>query len=88
MRSGWRGLTALRKPNGGVGGIVAGDVVRRLVSRTMAQQFSKRTEKATAPFQNALSTRAGTESVTHVLQTLTDLDDPAPVVSVDGIGAW
>ena len=33
-------LTALRKPNGGVRGIVVGDIVRRLVGRTMAQQFS------------------------------------------------
>ena len=29
-------LTALRKPNGGVRGIVVGDIVRRLVGRTMA----------------------------------------------------
>ena len=28
-------LTALRKPTGGVRGIVAGDIVRRLVARTM-----------------------------------------------------
>ena len=62
-------LTALRKPNGGLRGIVAGDIVRRLVARTMAQEFSKRAENATAPFQCALSTRAGTECVTHVLQT-------------------
>ena len=49
----------------------------------MAQQFSKRAEKATT-FQCALSTNC----VTHVLQTLTDLDDRATVVSVDGIGAY
>ena len=28
-------LTALQKPNGGVRGIVSGDIVRRLVARTM-----------------------------------------------------
>ena len=33
-------LTALRKPDGGVRGIVAGDVVRWLIARTMAQQMS------------------------------------------------
>ena len=31
-------MTALHKPSGGVRGIVAGDVIRRLVARTMAQQ--------------------------------------------------
>ena len=81
-------LTALRKPNGGVRGIVVGDIVRRLVGRTMAQQFSKRVEVATSPFQYALSTRAGAECVTHVLQTLTDLDERATILSVDGIGAY
>ena len=31
-------MTALRKPDGGVRGIVAGDVIRRLVSRTIAKR--------------------------------------------------
>ena len=35
-------LTALKKPNGGVRGIVAGDILRRLVARTMAQQYAVR----------------------------------------------
>ena len=34
-------LTALRKPDGGVRGIVVGDVMRRLVARTMAKQVAK-----------------------------------------------
>ena len=37
LRVGW--LTTLQKPDGGVRGIVPGDVFRRLVSRTMAQQL-------------------------------------------------
>ena len=48
-------MTALQKSGGGVPGIVVGDVVRRLVGRTIAQQLSKAVEGATAPFQNALS---------------------------------
>ena len=43
---------------------------------------------ATSPFQHALSTRAVTECVTHVLKTLTDLDERATILSVDGIGAY
>ena len=44
-------LTALQKPSGGVRGIVAGDVLRRLVARTMAQQIGAEVETATAPHQ-------------------------------------
>ena len=32
-------MTVQAKPDGGVRGIVAGDVIRRLVARTMAQQL-------------------------------------------------
>ena len=76
-------LTALRKPNGGVRGIVAGDILRRLVARTMAQQYAVRVE-----FQYALSTRAGTKCVTHIVQALTDLNARTTVMSVDGTGAY
>ena len=53
--------TALAKPDGGVREIVVGDIVRRLVAKTMAKQVSKKAEKATALFQYALSTRTGYE---------------------------
>ena len=33
-------MTALQKPSGGVRGIVVGDIIRRLVSRTLAQQLA------------------------------------------------
>ena len=41
-------MIALQKPNGGVRGIVVGDVVRRLVAKTMAKQFMTRFEAATS----------------------------------------
>ena len=44
-------MTALQKPNGFVRGIVAGDIIRRLVARTVSQQLSPVVERATAPFQ-------------------------------------
>lgn len=81
-------LTALRKPDGGIRGIVAGEVLRRLVARTAAQQISDEVEAATAPFQYALSTRAGTECVSHILQATTDSDEEATILSIDGVGAF
>ena len=83
----WR-LTALSKPDGGVRGIVVGDIPRRLVARTIAKQIAKKVEAATAPFQYALSTKAGCECVAHVLQTLTDLSPEVTVTSIDGVGAY
>ena len=81
-------MTALQKPNGGVRGVVVGDIIRRLVARTMAKQVSKQAEVATAPFQYALSTKAGCECVAHILQCATDVDPEATVISVDGVGAY
>ena len=43
-------ITALQKPSGGVRGIVVGEVFRRLVARTMAQQLALSVEDATSPF--------------------------------------
>ena len=42
-------MTALRKPDGGVRGIVAGDVVRRRIARTMAQQIGKNSRSSHSP---------------------------------------
>ena len=41
-----------------------------------------------SPHQYALKTRAGCECVAHLLQSLTDFDEGATVVSVDGVGAF
>ena len=80
-------MTALQKPNGGVRGIVVGDVFRELVARTIAKQFAKQVEVATHLFQYALSTRAGTECVAHIVQALTRRDERAILLSVDGLGS-
>ena len=81
-------MSALRKANGGVRGIVVGDTLRRLVARTIAQQIGDAVERATSPFQYALKTRAGCECVSHMFQTLLDLDPRATILSVDGVGAF
>ena len=81
-------MTALSKLDGGVRGIVVGDVLWRLVARTISKQVIEKVEAATAPFQHALSTKAGCECVAHVLQTLTDLDPEATIMSIEGVGAY
>ena len=81
-------MVALRKNNGKVRGIVTGDVFRRTVARTLAQQLGKVFNEACAPFQYALSTRAGTECVHHILKVMTETRPTATVVSIDGIGAF
>ena len=81
-------LTALSKPDGGVRGIVVGDILRRMVARTIAKQIAKQVEAATAPFQYALSTKAGCECVAHMLQSLTDLNPEVTVTSIDGVEAY
>ena len=80
-------ITALQKARGGVRGIVAGDIVRRLVSRTMAQQLGPEVERATAPFQKAMRTRAGCECVAHALQALCEVDPELTSLSIDGTSA-
>ena len=41
-------MTALKKPQGGVRGIVVGDIMRRLVARTMARALGTKFQDATA----------------------------------------
>jgi len=79
-------LIALQKPNGRVRGIVIGDLLRRLVSRCLAQRYAKQIDQACLPHQYALSTRAGTEAVVHALTTDAEQHPTGTILSVDGIG--
>ena len=67
---------------------MAGDVIHRWMARTIAQQLGKVVESATAPFQNALCMQDGCECIAHALQSLTELDPEAIVLSIDGISAY
>ena len=67
---------------------MCGDIVRRLVVRSVAQQIAPAVQEATSPFQHALTTKAGGECVVHAIQSLTDLDSRATVISIDGISAF
>ena len=81
-------LTALKKENGKVRGVVAGSVLQRLACKAVAKQFSDDFLEATSPYQFALQTRAGTEALAHALRVLTDSDDETVVLSLDGVGAF
>ena len=81
-------MTALKNDDGRVRGIVAGSVLRRLVCKAIARQFAAKVLQATAPFQFALQTRAGTEALAHLLRYFTDRDPDTVIVSLDGIGAF
>ena len=71
----------MSKPDGCVRGIVAGDVIRRLVVRTISQQLAPAVERATSPHQYAMTTRAGCECVT-------ELDRQSTITSIDRVGAF
>ena len=81
-------MVALTKPTGGVRALVMGDVFRRLVARTLAQQFGEHFRMACAPFQYALSTRARPEALVRALRAATEADPRTTVLSIDGVGAF
>ena len=71
--------------------MAVGDIPQEVVDRIRLGRLtalSQKTEKATAPFQCALSTKAGCECVAHIVQALTDQDVNATVVTVDGVGTF
>ena len=81
-------MIALTKRSSGIRGIVVGRILRRLVVRTMAQSLGSLWKTATAPHQDALTTRSGCELIAHASQGFTDLDPEATVMSVDGVGVF
>ena len=81
-------MTALRKKEDEVRGIVAGSLIRQLVCKTVAKQFGEDSQNRTAPFQFALQTKAGTDALVHALRYITDQGEDAVITSLDGIGAF
>ena len=67
---------------------MCGDLVQRLVARSVAQQIAPAAQEAASPYQYALTTKSGGECVAHAIQSLTDLDSCATVLSIDGISAF
>ena len=60
---------------------------RRLVAKTISHQIRVQVERATAPFQYALSTK-GCECIAHIVQSLTDVYSNATIVSINEVGAY
>jgi len=81
-------MTALAKGASKVRGIAAGDTFRRVVAKTLAQQFAQEFDEACSPFQFALSTRAGTDCVGHALREVSNQYPGKVIISLDGIGAY
>ena len=79
-------MTALSKPDGGVRGIVVGDILRRLVARTIAKQIAKKVEETTTPFQYALTTKGGCECV--LISCRPSPSQETTIISIVGVGAY
>jgi hypothetical protein len=88
LQKGAAGLTDAHGPSARVRGLAVGDTLRRLVSRTLAQQFHKEFEHATAPQQFGIASKGGVDAAVHLLRMLTDLDPRATITQIDGVGAF
>ena len=75
-------MTAVRKPDGGVRGIATGTVFRRHVAKCLSRQYISEVEKVCAPYQFAMSTRAGADCVGHAVRAMTDLNPRTTVTAL------
>ena len=80
-------ISGLDKRGVDVRGITTGHTLRRLVARTLAQQYAVQFGEATAPHQYALSVKAGIDAVAHSLKAHTAQHPNSVVLSVDAVGA-
>ena len=81
-------MTATKKRNSKVRGLNAGDSFRRLVGRTLAQQYSEEFRAATKPYNYGLSVNSGMDAVIHAFRTLTDEQPHKVITKVDGVDAF
>ena len=63
-------------------------MLRRVVGRSLAQQFAPAVQAARLPHQHGFSTRAGTEAVIRLLRAAKEADARATVLSVDAVCAF
>ena len=79
-------MAALKNPTEACEALSPGDVVRRLVARTMGPTTGA--TKAATPHQYALSTRSGCDCVAHVLHGLTEMNPRTTITSIDRVSAY
>ena len=66
----------------------AADPFKRLVARTLAQQYASEFRAATSPHNFGMSAHSGIENIIHFLRTQTDLDPNLCITKIDGVGAF
>ncbi|KAL2635415.1 hypothetical protein R1flu_006894 [Riccia fluitans] len=76
-------LLALEKPSGGVRPIAVGEVLYRLVARTLGFQFREALADHFSPLQFGVATRGGCETIIHGLCATLDLHPDWVVLQVD-----
>ena len=76
-------LTALSKPDGGVRGIVSGDVIRRLVARTIANSWEKQLSQPPPPTNTHCQPVQGVSALPMHSRDCA-LNPSATVTSIDG----
>ena len=81
-------MTALSKDDGGVRGIVTGDVVRRLVARPLLNNWAQQLSQPQHPINMLSPPVLGVSVLLIAIQALCGLNPRATVTSVDGIGAY
>ena len=69
-------LLASRKKNGGLGPIAVGDVLRRLVSKSLSSATRHEAFNSLAPLQQEVSVRGGCEAIIHFVSQLMSSETP------------
>ena len=81
-------MTAIRKTMTKIRGLNAGDSFRRLVGRTLAQQFNEEFKTTTAPYNYGMSLKSGMDSLIHSIRALSDERPDLVITKIDGVGAF
>ena len=57
------------------------------MANNIAQLIAPAVQEATSPFQFGSNTKAGGECVAHAIESLTNLNNHATILSIDGMSA-
>ncbi len=88
LSKGAAGIGQAHGPSSRVRGLAVGDVTRRLLSRTLAQQFELEFASATAPHQFGLGAKGGVDAAAHLIRYWTEASPTATITQIDGVGAY